>query len=596
MEAIKRSEVKIENTWNTSDIFSTNEKWQKTLDHCIEEFKSFKNFEGELNNAKSLLDFFEKLEEVTRTFQSVYHYAVLNNDVDISNSDSYANLAKVKEASVKFNQSLAFSNVEILKIDNSKLEGFYNEIPALRKYERSIKEIMRDKNHTLTEKEESLLALMGEINQSPKDTFMILNNADMKFDDAIDANGYTHRLSNASYLSLLSNKDRVLREDAFKKLFKGYGSLNNTLAQILSTQNKMLATNATARNFNSAIEASLHNTNVPIETYHNLIKTVHSKIGVLHKYMALRKKVLNVEELHMYDLYVPMLDEYNISVPFEEAVNNVLESTMILGKDYYQTLKKGFESRWVDIYENIGKRSGAYSMGVNVHPFVLMNYSETLDSEFTLAHEMGHAMHSYLSTRNQNYLDSKYVIFVAEVASTCNEALLMDYLLKNNDDIKFKAFLINHFLEQFRTTLYRQCMFAEFELKISELQQSGVALSKDVLNKEYYKLNKFYYGDDVFVDEEIALEWSRIPHFYFNYYVYQYATGFSAAMALSKKIINREENAVENYLNFLKGGCSKSPIDLLKDGGVDMSTPKPIEEALDLFDSLIEELENIMCN
>ena len=464
----------------------------------------------------------------------------------------------------------------------------------LLKYQRVINDITRSRNHILSAKEEDILAATRLILDSASDTFMTLNDADMKYQDAIDSDGKSYPLTSGSYINIMTSDDRDLRKDAYNKFYQEYQNLNTTMASLLFNHNKALKFSSEVRKYESPLVASLHNTNVPVSVYHNLIKTVHSKINVLHKYMNLRKRVLKLDKLNMYDLYVPIVEKCNIDIPYDTAVNNVLESIKVLGDDYYNVLKKGFESRWVDVYENIGKRSGAYSSGGNLHPFVLMNYQNDLNTEFTLAHEMGHAMHSYLSNKNQNYLDSDYVIFVAEVASTCNEALLMDYLNKNNTDKKFKAYLINYFLEQFRTTLYRQTMFAEFEMIISELNQKNIPLTKELLNSEYRKLNEFYYGSDVIIDDNISIEWSRIPHFYYDFYVFQYATGFSAAMSLSKKILTKDQNAINDYLNFLKGGCSKTPIDLLKGAGCDMSSPKPIEEALDLFNSLIDELEEIL--
>lgn len=590
----QRKDVLEKDTWNTSDLFKTEKLWVDSLEYCENALNEVASYKGLLNNEIKLKEFFDVYEDLAKRFESVYQYASLNSDVDVSDSHHSSNLEKAKSLSVKFSKKLAFFNVELLEISEERFNEMYLLNKELLKYQRVINDITRSRNHILSAKEEDILAATRLILDSASDTFMTLNDADMKYQDAIDSDGKSYPLTSGSYINIMTSDDRNLRKDAYNKFYQEYQNLNTTMASLLFNHNKALKFSSEVRKYESPLVASLHNTNVPVSVYHNLIKTVHSKINVLHKYMNLRKRVLKLDKLNMYDLYVPIVEKCNIDIPYDTAVNNVLESIKVLGDDYYNVLKKGFESRWVDVYENIGKRSGAYSSGGNLHPFVLMNYQNDLNTEFTLAHEMGHAMHSYLSNKNQNYLDSDYVIFVAEVASTCNEALLMDYLNKNNTDKKFKAYLINYFLEQFRTTLYRQTMFAEFEMIISELNQKNIPLTKELLNSEYRKLNEFYYGSDVIIDDNISIEWSRIPHFYYDFYVFQYATGFSAAMSLSKKILTKDQNAINDYLNFLKGGCSKTPIDLLKGAGCDMSSPKPIEEALDLFNSLIDELEEIL--
>lgn len=389
----------------------------------------------------------------------------------------------------------------------------------------------------------------------------------------------------------MESSNRRIRKDAFMNLYHTLEKHKNTSAAILSSQINQLKFFAQARKYPSTLEAALNVTNVPVSVYKNLIQTVHDNMGYLHKYMALRKKLLGVENLHMYDLYTPIVSDVDVKISYEEAKKNVMEAVSVLGSDYQSILKEGFENRWIDVYENAGKRSGAYSAGHKVHPFVLLNHKDTLNSEFTLAHEMGHAIHSWLSNKNQPAPDAEYVIFVAEVASTCNEALLMQYLLKNTRDKRVRAYLINYFLEQFRTTLYRQTMFAEFEMKINEASEQGVGITADYLKNLYHELNVQYYGSDVVVDEEIDMEWARIPHFYYNFYVFQYATGFSAAIALSQRILKEGAPAVSDYINFLSGGCSKDPIALLRGAGVDMESPKPIEDALKIFGGLIDEME-----
>ena len=401
-------------------------------------------------------------------------------------------------------------------------------------------------------------------------------------------------MTQGTFISCQESSDRVLRKNAYESLYHGFAGFKNTAAGLLNAQNKQLKFFAEARRYPNAFESSLDRTNVPTSVYLNLIEAVHKNADKMHRYIRLRKKLLGVDTLHFYDVYTPLVADVDKKIPYSDAKKTVYDSLEPLGEAYRTILQEGFDNRWIDVYQNVGKRSGAYSAGASVHPYVLLNYTGTLDSQFTLAHEMGHALHSYHSNKYQNPVDADYVIFVAEVASTCNEALLMEYLLGKTTDKKERAYLINHFLDQFRGTLYRQTMFAEFELNIGRMVQEGKTLTADVLCEEYRRLNELYYGPDIVVDDEIAMEWARIPHFYYNYYVFQYATGYSAAIALSRRILKEGESAVEDYIRFLSGGCSKSPIDLLKDAGVDMTSPAPVEEALALFGTLLDEMEELL--
>ena len=429
---------------------------------------------------------------------------------------------------------------------------------------------------------------------APNTVYGAFADADITFPDAVDAAGERHPLSQGTFVSLEESPDRELRKSAYENLYHTLDGFRNTAAAILNAQNKQLKFFAEARKYDSAFEASLDASQVPTSVYLNLIEAVHRNLDKMHRYIRLRKKLLGVEELHFYDIYTPLLSDVDKHIPFEEAKQTVYDGLAPLGEDYRKILKEGFDSRWIDVYQNVGKRSGAYSAGASVHPYVLLNYTGTLDSQFTLAHEMGHALHSYLSNKHQNPVDAGYVIFVAEVASTCNEALLMEYLLGKTTDKKERAYLINHFLDQFRGTLYRQTLFAEFELNIGRMAAQGKTLTAEVLCKEYRRLNEMYYGPDIVVDDEIAMEWARIPHFYLDYYVFQYATGYSAAIALSRRILAEGESAVKDYLGFLSGGCSKTPIELLKGAGVDMTGPEPVERALALFGTLLDEMEGLM--
>ena len=474
------------------------------------------------------------------------------------------------------------------------MDKFYTEYPKLERYRRYLNNVRRMKAHTLSAAEEKLLASAGEMSNTPSSVYGVFANADMKFPDAVDSQGNKHPLSSATFVNLEESPDRELRKSAYENLYSTLDSFKNTAAGLLNGQNKQLKFFAEARNYASAFEASLNRTQVPTSVYLNLIEAVHQNLDKMHRYVRLRKKLLGVDELHFYDIYTPLVSDADRKIPFAEAKQTVYDALTPLGDDYRAILKEGFDNRWIDVYQNEGKRSGAYSAGAVVHPFVLLNYSGTLSSQFTLAHEMGHALHSYLSHKHQNPVDSNYVIFVAEVASTCNEALLMEYLLSKTTDKKERAYLINHFLDQFKGTIYRQTMFAEYELNIGKMVAEGRTLTADVLSAEYKRLNEEYYGSDMVVDDKIAMEWARIPHFYYNYYVFQYATGYSAAIALSRRILAQGEPAVKDYLGFLSGGCSKTPIDLLKGAGVDMTSPEPVNQALQLFGELLDEMEALM--
>ena len=417
----------------------------------------------------------------------------------------------------------------------------------------------------------------------------------MKFPSVTDKDGNVHQLTNGSFVPLLESDDVTLRKNVFETYYNRLGEFKNTIASTLDAQFKQLRFFADARKYNSTLEASLDRTEVPVDVYMNLISAVHANMDKMYRYVALRKKLLGVDELHMYDVYTPIVADAASEISYEEAKNTILEALAVMGDDYVSLLKEGFNNRWIDVYENEGKRSGAYSSGSGrPHPFVLLNHKDNLDSMFTLAHEMGHALHSYHSTVNQPVCTSDYVIFVAEVASICNEILLMRHLLSKTEDKKERAYLINHFLDQFKGTVYRQTMFAEFELAMGKMSENGETLTADALCQKYHELNKLYFGPNMISDDGIALEWARIPHFFYNYYVFQYATGFAAAVAIASRILEEGENAVADYKRFLSGGSSTDPISLLKIAGVDMSSPEPINQALKLFDELLDEMETLV--
>ena len=596
MEDIKkirsREEIPMEDKWATEDLYPSDEAWNQALSRMTEEGKQLAGFAGKLcESGETLLAYLEKMEAIHVSGSRLANYCMRKADEDTRNAVYQAMKGKFMSAHVALNAISSFETPEIMAIDDETMNRFYAEVPGLERYRRYLNNVRRMKLHTLSAAEEKLLAAAGEMSDTPSNVYGAFANADMKFPDAVDETGTAHPLSNGSFVRLEESDDRTLRRSAYENLYHTFADNKNTAAALLNAQNKQLKFFAEARNYASAFEASLDRTQVPTEVYRNLIEAVHQNLDKLHRYVRLRKKLLGVEELHFYDIYTPLLADVDKEIPFAEAKQTVYDALYPLGDGYRAILKEGFENRWIDVYENVGKRSGAYSAGAAVHPYVLLNYSGSLDSQFTLAHEMGHALHSYFSNKNQNPMDAGYVIFVAEVASTCNEALLMEYLLSRTTDKKERAYLINHFLDQFKGTLYRQTMFAEFELIIGEMVAQGRTLTADVLCGEYRRLNELYYGPDIVVDDEIAMEWARIPHFYYNYYVFQYATGYSAAIALSRKILAEGDSAVKDYLGFLSGGCSKTPIELLKGAGVDMTGPEPVNQALELFGELLDEME-----
>jgi len=598
MEEIKkirtREEIPTEDKWAVEDLFPSDEAWEEAFAAVAAQKDAPLAYAGRLGESgETLYNYLYENEMKGDLVSRLANYCMRCRDVDTRNPVYQAMYGKFMGLMVAMQAARSFETPEIMAISDEKLEQFYADCPALERYRRMLTNTRRRKAHTLSAAEEKLLAAAGEMSDAPSDIFGAFANADLKFPNAVDSNGNEYPLSNGSYGRYLDSADRALRKSAFENMYHTMGSFKNTSAAMLNAQNKQLKFFAEARKYPNAFEAALDRTNVPTSVYLNLIEAVHKNMDKMHRYVRLRKKLLGVDELHLYDVYTPLVSGVDKKISIDEAKQTVYDALYPLGDEYRAVLKQGFENRWIDVYENEGKRSGAYSAGARVHPYVLLNYNENLDSQFTLAHEMGHAMHSYLSNKHQNPVDAGYVIFVAEVASTCNEALLMEYLLSKTTDKKERAYLINHFLDQFKGTLYRQTMFAEFELMIGKFIQEGKTLTAELLSSEYKKLNELYFGPDMVVDDEIAMEWARIPHFYYNYYVFQYATGYSAAIALSRKILSEGESAVKDYLGFLSGGCSKSPIDLLKGAGVDMTSPEPVDQALQLFGELLDEMEEL---
>lgn len=591
----QRCDIPEKDKWAIEDIYPTDAAWEQDLAKARGYAEKIASYKGLLStDSAKLLEYLRLDDDMTVVLEALVNYAQRRNDEDTRDAKYQDMVSRMEMLFVDISGASAFVTPELLSIDDETMERFFREQPEMELYRLCIDRVRRRRAHILSEAEERIMALTGEMTGSPDNIFSMFNDADLKFPDATDKDGNKHQVTHGSYIPLMHSNDRELRKSAFESLYGVYENFRNTSAAVLSSQVKCLTFRARARNYENTLQAALDGNEVPVEVYKQLIEAVHENMHYMYKYVKLRKKLLGVDELHAYDLYAPIVSDIEVKIPFDQAKQEVYDSLAPMGEDYRAIFSQGIKDRWIDVYENEGKRSGAYSAGARVHPYVLLNHKDTLDSEFTLAHEMGHAIHSYLSNKNQPVVYADYVIFVAEVASTCNESLLMQHLLKITTDKKRRAYLINYFLEQFRTTLYRQTMFAEFELMINEKAENGESLTADVMCELYRKLNLLYYGEDIVIDHELDMEWARIPHFYYNYYVYQYATGFSAAIALSQRILKEGAPAVRDYIGFLSGGCSRDPISLLRGAGVDMTSTKPVTDALKLFGELIDEMEELM--
>lgn len=546
-------------------------------------------------SAEKLLAALELGARAEQKIDLAFNYAERLFDQDQKNTEHQAMSQKMYGVVTDYQSRTAFVVPEILAADKATLAQYFAEKKELELYRGLVDEILRTKEHVLTAEMEKLVAMTGEMAQTPEQVYSIINNADLIYPEIEDENREKVRLSHGNFVPFEESCDRRVRKDAFEAFYSIYKQFAGTIAGLYNGQVKQQIFYAKARNYASTLEAAVDANNVPPKVYRNLVETVNANMDKMHRYVKLRKKCLGVDELHMYDVYTPMIADAAKKVSYDEAKETVLKALAPLGEDYVATVKEGFENRWIDVYENEGKRSGAYSAGAfGTHPYVLLNYNDTLDNMFTLAHEMGHAMHSWYSNANQPYIYSQYKIFVAEVASTCNEILLMEYLLANTTDKKERAYLLNHYLDSFKGTVYRQTMFAEFEMKSNQMAEAGESLNAENLCKLYYGLNQKYFGEDMVSDPQIAYEWARIPHFYYNFYVYQYATSFSAAVAIAHGILEEGAPAVERYKKFLSGGCSMSPVDLLKQVGINMEEPKPIQDALDVFGKVLDEIETLI--
>ncbi|URJ46124.1 oligoendopeptidase F [Paenibacillus polymyxa] len=592
-EIVKRADAPVENTWKLEDLFPNRKAWDQEYEEVKQLAKKAEQFQGKLNSAESIGSCFKLEDELSLKTERVYVYAHLHHDEDTAEPTYQGLSQKAKKLGVEVSESLSFVTPEILALPDQQLDAFIED-PKLADYRFTLQEMKREKAHILGKTEEALLAQVGNLAQAPQTIFGMLNNADLKFPKIKDENGKEVELTHGSYIQFLESPHREVRERAFKAVYDTYAKNKNTIASTLSANVNKNIFYSRVRKYPSVLEMSLYGDNIPKEVYTNLIDTIHESLPLLHRYMKLRKKLLGVDELHMYDLFAPLVDEYKMDITYEDAKKQTKEGLKPLGEDYLASLQKGYDERWIDVYENENKRTGAYSWGAyGTHPYVLLNHKENLNSMFTLAHEMGHALHSYYSDNALKYRDAQYTIFLAEVASTTNEALLMDYLLNKSTDPKEKMYLLTYYADQFRTTVFRQTMFAEFEKIVHERAEQGESLTPQLLSEIYYDLNVKYHGPGMKVDKDIEMEWARIPHFYNSFYVYKYATGFSAATSFSKQILEEGQPAVDRYLGFLKSGGSDYSINILKKAGVDMSSPQPIREAMSVFEEVITEMEKL---
>lgn len=590
-----REQIDAQHRWNLEDIYATDKLWEEDVVSVDDKLQVLKAFRGKLTTAEQLLRCLQLSDELGMMMEKIVAYAAMRLDEDNTNSDYQKKEDKASSLQVKVASELAFIEPEILALPDKRVREWIDNTPALKNYRHGLENILRRKPHTLPTEQEELLASAGEMARAASNIYDMFNDADLSFPVIEDGQGEEVQLTHARYGQLIESRKRQVRKAAFQAMYTTYDNWKNTLATAYTSAVKSSLFYAKARKYESTLAEALDGDNVPPEVYHNLIDTVHQHLPAFYRYMKLRKQRLAVDELHMYDIHVPIVSDVDMKIDFNQAQALVLEGLQPLGETYLSDLQQGFDTGWIDWFESRGKTSGAYSWGAyGVHPFVLMNYQDNIDNMFTLAHEMGHALHSYYSDKHQEYANSHYTIFTAEVASTVNECLVMAHLLEKTKDPKEKMYLLNHYLEQFRGTLFRQTMFAEFELMVHESIRQGHPQTADSLCEIYHELNKKYFGPDVINDEEIAVEWARIPHFYDPFYVYKYATGFSAAVALSQQILSGGQDAVRSYLEFLQSGGSDYPLDLLKKAGVDMTSAQPIVAAMELFDSLVDQFKELV--
>ncbi len=593
-ELLDRKNVKLEDTWDLTPIFENDTAWEIEFDKVTESLKEVSKFQNTLaQSAQSLLEGLKFRDDMSYRLEHLYVYSHLNFDTDTTNA-YYQNMdGKIRGLVSQFSASFSFYDTEILAASEEKIRGYLEENEALSLYKHQFEILFKNRSHILSEKEERILASMGQVFSNPSQTFGMINNADLKLPEVTNDQGEKIQLTHGRYSLFMESQNRDVRKEAFEGMQNAFGDMKNTLASTLSGQVKIHNLNANLRGFESARHAALFANHIDESVFDALLNGIHDNIDLLHDYVSLRKDALKLDKIEMYDIYVPMVEDVDLKFTYEEAQEVILDALKVLGDEYHSVLKRAFKERWVDVYENKGKRSGAYSSGVyGTAPYILMNWQDNLDNVFTLAHELGHSVHSYFTRKYQPYIYGDYSIFLAEVASTTNENLLLNYLLEEyKDDEKVTAYLLNHYLDSVKGTVFRQTQFAEFEHLIHTQDQQGQTLTADYLNNAYFNLNKFYYGEEISSDE-IQYEWARIPHFYYNYYVYQYATGFSAATLFSETIYNGGD--VNPYLNFLKAGSHKYPIDVLKDAGVDMTASTAIDTTLETFGRRVKELRKLI--
>lgn len=595
-QLLKRSEVKIEDTWKLEDYFATDELWKESCRALEERVSGYQKYCGHLaDSAAMLYECLQFDDELCSDLEKVYCYAFQKQDQDTAEGIYQEFYGRAYELYTNMVAESSFISVEITSMGRKKVQSMIEEKPELKVYERALDQILRKEKYIRSDVEEKLLAQAGAVTGAAGDIFKMFNNADIQFEPAVDSQGESHGVTQGTFTHLLKSRDRQLRKSAYESVYNAYGNFRNTLAAMFHANLKEHSFYARTRGYDSPMQYSLYSNNIPVEVYEQLVESVREALPVMYRYVALRRKMLGVEDLSLYDVYVPVAEAPEKRYSFEEAKEIVYEALKPMGQEYLDVLKEGFDNRWIDVYENKGKRAGAYSTSAyGVHPYVLMNYNGSLNAVSTLAHEMGHALHSWFSNHNQPYCYASYRIFVAEVASTCNEALLNHYLLEHAQSKEEKAYIINNYLDCFKGTIFRQTMFAEFEKRTHEMVWKGETLTADKLCELYQQLNEDYFGPDMHVDSYIGMEWARIPHFYTPFYVYQYATGFTAAIALSSRILKLGEEGVADYMKFLKGGSSMDPIDLLKMAGVDMTSKEPVREAMKVFADLIDELEELL--
>ncbi|WP_297435834.1 oligoendopeptidase F [uncultured Clostridium sp.] len=590
-----RKDIEVKYKWDTEKMYLDTQSWNKEFEYVKIESVKLKDFEGKLDKKENILNYLLAYEGLSRKVKKLYVYANMRSHEDTSNTEFQGLSSRIESFYAQFASYVSFFEPEILAKDERKFMSMIRNTKSLKIYEFLFLDIFKEKPHVLTKEIEEILASVSDCLSAPENIYGILTNADIDFDSIEDKDGNLIELTEGSYGNYIRSRDRVLREKAFKSLFKTYRKYENTISTSLTSSLKAYIFSAKTRKYKNSLDAALSPSNIPLEVYYNSVKTINNNLDLLHRYVGLKKKLLGLSEMHMYDLYVPVVDIEREKIQYEDALEIVKEGIKPLGDEYISIFNEGVEKRWIDVYENKGKRSGAYSSGMyDTMPYVLLNYNHDLNDVSTLAHEMGHSIHSYYSRKTQPYMYASYTIFSAEIASTTNEILLINDLINKETDKSKKLYLVNQELEQIRTTVYRQLMFAEFELLTHEAIENGEALTAKEYNDMWIELNQRYFGPEMIVDKDIEVEWARIPHFYSDFYVYQYATGYAAASAFAKSILLGKENAIDDYKGFLKAGGSKYPIDAIKEAGVDMTSSKPLEDTLDRFKELLDILEKLI--